>query len=395
MRVRFFNTYEPPSTFYRDLVPYLAAAGHTVEIVISRAVYRDGRDLDEAIGHLNGVKIVRTINFGMQPTGIIAKALIAVPYAIHAALKSVFGPEVDCNVFLTQPPLFSVWGYVLSIIWRQPYKVVVMDISPAGEIEYGILRRDGVLTKLLLWLSSLAMGGAEQVIVIGRCMAERVKGMGVQPEHIQFIPNWIDERLVYPVDHERNELRRKWGLEGKFVVLHAGNMGVAHYFDDILAVAERLTDRDDIALVFIGDGSRYHEVKTQVEDRQLTNVLFFPFQDVSLWAQCFGVGDLHFVTYRENHTGLGVPSRSYAILAAARPILYQGSQEGEIARMILDEDIGVVVSCGDVEGLEQGILKYFNQPDLCQVQGHTAFALVQGPYSRLKALERYANLIIN
>lgn len=393
MRIRFFNTYEPVTTLYRDLTPFLVSAGHQVDVVMSKAVYRSGRDLDEALGYLKGVLVFKTINLGMHPNRKITKALVMVLYIIHAALYSLLGPKVDCNVFLTHPPLFPLWGYILSRIRHQPYYCVVMDIYPQQLVEHGLMRRDALLTKVLSWLSGLALRRANGVVVIGRCMMDRVRAIGVQPERVHLILNWIDERIVYPVDREHNRLRKKWGLEGKFVVLYVGNMGLSHYFGDILEVAEQLNNQENITFVFIGSGSRYQEVKAQVENRQLTNVSLLPFQGISLWAQSFSVGDLHLVVLREECTGLIVPSKAYGILAAGRPMIYQGSQDGEIARMILEQGIGAVVPCGDAEGLKQSILRYVNQPDLCKIQGRKARELVKGPYGRTRAIEQYAALL--
>jgi glycosyltransferase involved in cell wall biosynthesis len=217
--------------------------------------------------------------------------------------------------------------------------------------------------------------------------------MGVPAERIHVVPNWMDERLVYPVEHDKNPFRKSQGWTDKFVVLYSGNMGFSHYFDDILSVADQLRDHEKIVLVFIGDGSRQSEVRAWARDRALTNVVLLPFQDISVLAQSLSAGDLHLVTLRESCTGLSVPSKSYGILAAGRPILYQGSQRGEIARMIVEEDVGTVVPCGDVERLRNAILKYASQTDLCQTQGRKARALAEGAYGRRRALERYAEAL--
>ena len=104
-------------------------------------------------------------------------------------------------------------------------------------------------------------------------------------------------------------------------------------------------------------------------------------------------GDLHLVTLTEACTGLAVPSKSYGIFAAGRPILYQGSPDGEIARVILEEGVGTVVPLGAVEALQQCILTYMSQPTLSQRQGQKARALVEGRYSRVSALERYTKVL--
>jgi glycosyltransferase involved in cell wall biosynthesis len=224
-------------------------------------------------------------------------------------------------------------------------------------------------------------------------MIERLRSMGVATEKLHLIPNWMDERVVHPVDPTSNRLRKEWELEGKFVVLYSGNMGVSHYFDDILAVAEQLREYEDIVFVFIGDGARRDEIKGGIEERQLRNVLLQPFQDIDLLAHSLSVGDLHLVTLREAFTGLVVPSKSYGILAAGRPILYQGRRDGEIARMILEEDVGTVVSCGDVDSLRKTIVKYANSPGWRREQGERARELAEGKYSRTQSVRKYVEIV--
>jgi glycosyltransferase involved in cell wall biosynthesis len=394
MRYRFFNTYEPVTTLYRDVVPALVSRGHEVDIVLSRAVYRPGReDLERVVGHLDGVRMLKTASLGVSPTSGSRKALLTAIYVVQSAIYSLFGPPVDLNIFLTQPPLFTLWGWVLSAVRGQPYCSIVMDVYPQQMIAYGLLKEDSLLARLLSWLSVTALRKADDVIVIGRCMARQLNLMGVPSERISFIPNWMDEDLVLPIEPADNPLRAEWGLEGKFVVLYAGNMGLAHYFDDVLAVAHDLKTWEDLAFVFVGGGARYEEVEAEVEAKGLTNVLLLPFQAMDKWTEVLGVGDLHLVVFRDKHTGFGVPSKTYASLAAGRPVLYQGSDWSEIARMIQEQDVGAVLPCGDTAGLRESIIRYLNEPELLRRQGRRARQLAEGVYSRAESIRRYVELL--
>ena len=350
MKIRFFSAFETSMvTFYSDLVPYLAKAGHEVEVVISKSAIRSGRDLESELKSITGAKVKRTIDFGWRPNNIFNKAILMLAYFIHMSIYSLFGSRTDCNILLTTPPFLPLWGYVLLRIRRQPYYVVMMDVFPQLMIEYGIMGQTSPMTKLLDWLATLAWRTAEGVIVIGRCMAEHIEAKGVPARRIHIISNWMNEQIVYPIEHTNNCFRHQHGLSDKFVVLYSGNMGFPHYFDDILTAAEQLKDDKHIVFVFIGGGTRCHEIQEAIKNRQLTNVTLLPFQDVEMLPYSLSAGDLHLVTMRDSCTGLAVPSKSYGIFAAGRPILYQGREDGEIARIILEEQVGTVVRCGNVE----------------------------------------------
>ena len=394
MKLRFFSAYElAMATFYSDLLPHLAAAGHWVEVVISRAEYRAGRRLEDVACHGNHIRVYRTASFGLKPTNTLKSALVMAIYLVHVVLYTLFGARADRNVFLTTPPLLPLWGYVLSRLRGQPYTCIVMDVYPELFVAYGRLRHDARLTRLFARLSSFALRHADSVIVIGRCMAERIQAKGVAAERLHVIPNWMNEQLVTPVPHEDNPFRQEHGLTGKFVVLYSGNMGQYHNFNDILTAAQMLRNHANIAFVFIGDGARQAAIETWVQKHRLANVLLLPYQDVKQLSYSLSAGDLHLVTLMAACTGFAVPSKSYGILAAGRPILYQGHPNGEIARLIREEGIGSVVAIDDPEGLRQCILRYADDPSLIQEQGQKARRLLEGPYSRAAALARYTAVL--
>jgi glycosyltransferase involved in cell wall biosynthesis len=132
---------------------------------------------------------------------------------------------------------------------------------------------------------------------------------------------------------------------------------VSHFFEDILAVAGELEPCRDVQFVFVGGGMRFMEVERFVKEKNLSNVLLVPYRDRSVLAQSLSVGDVHYVSLRPGFEGLVVPSKAYGIMAAGRPMIYQGSANGEIARMVAREGIGHVVPPGDREGLRNAILE--------------------------------------
>lgn len=390
MRIRFFNAYDTAAPFFRNLIPYLVSKGnHKVEVVLSKAKYRVGDDFDRAVSQLEGVKIVEAINLGLHPSSILSKLMVLLAYLVHAAVYSLFGSSVDHNVFLTQPPLFSLWGYVLSKVRGQPYYCILMDIYPNLAVELGMMRRNAIWTKFLSWLSAFTLRKADGVVVIGRCMVDRVKSMGVPEQKIYFIPNWADEQKIYPVAHAENHFRNNQWWRDKFVVLYAGNIGIPQYFDDILTVAKAMSNNNpDIVFVFIGGGSRYREIENK--SRAMDNFVLIPFQhEVYSLAEILSAGDLHIVPLKEQITGLAVPSKTYSSLAAGRPIIYQGSERGEIALMVNEQGIGEVIRCGDVERLKKSILLYASSPKLCRIYGSKARLLAESTYSRERCLGLY------
>jgi glycosyltransferase involved in cell wall biosynthesis len=242
-------------------------------------------------------------------------------------------------------------------------------------------------------LAGLALKSADAVVVLGEDMKEIAIGQGASPDHVHVIRNWADPDRIFPVPPEKNRLRREWGLEGKFVVAYSGNFGVSHDFDDLLSVAEELASDDRFRFLFIGQGIRRPQAERFVSSRKLRNVILRPYQEASILPESLSAGDVHFISLREGFEGLVVPSKAYGVMAAGRPVIYQGSESGEIARMVSKERIGFVVSPGDRERLKRRILEMRADAGLRKRMGETARRALVERYSASIGLDLYRKLL--
>lgn len=393
-RIRFLSTYETATSFYRDVLPDLAASGADVEVVFSGAEYRQGRTpLKDALRD-SGVRVTYV------PTGLaradsrVRKVWAMVSFVGGVSLRTLLGRRADTNVFFSTPPFFAVWGAVLRLMRRQNYVCVIMDMYPHVLVEFGSLDQDSPVAHALGRLMRFAWRRAHRVVVIGRCMRNMMVAEGVAPERIDIVQNWAHTAMGEAVSHEDNPLRREWGLESKFVVLYSGNMGVSHSFDEIIAVMKALCGREDIAFVFVGDGSRRRELEEAKQRLSLENLQLRPFQPAERLTESLSVADVHFISLRAGFDGLVVPSKAYGCMATKRPLLYLGRAEGEIARAISDHEMGRVVEPGDSYGLQRAIVEYADDPQRVRREGENALTAHQDAFSSDQALQRYRALLM-
>jgi glycosyltransferase involved in cell wall biosynthesis len=391
LRIRFFNTYEPVTSIYRDLLPKLVESGFVVEVILSGREYRPGRGKIEDVISSPSIHFRRIPIIGGRRVSPISKVLAAISYMIGASAISLFGRGVDINIFLTQPPMFSVLGPVLRLFRRQEYACQLMDIYPDFAVEMGLLRHGSLTAKWFRRLSRAIWRGAVGVIVIGRCMEDIVLRAGVSRVHV--VPNWANEDRIVPVVPEQNELRIEHELENKFVVLYSGNMGRAHSFSSLLEAARQLRSIGGLKFVFIGQGVRRKEVEQAKETNGLKNILILDSQPDEMLRYSQSLGDVHFISLRNEFTGLVVPSKTYSAMAAGRPIIYQGSANGEIARMICDNHIGKVVGIDCALDLVQAIMKYFDNRQLMIEDGRRARQLAEGAAGSGVAVDSYVGIL--
>ncbi|MEI7504803.1 MAG: glycosyltransferase family 4 protein, partial [Paludibacter sp.] len=338
------------------------------------------------------IKIINLPSAGVLPNGRIQKIWLMCTYIFFAAIKSLVAPSVDINIFLSQPPLFALWGWFLKNLRGQHFMMLLMDIYPHIAVNYGVLRENGKSVRVLTKLAELTWRQADELIVIGRCMKDVLISANVPTHKINFIPNWVNEQEIFPVSHKNNLLRHELNLDNKFVVLYSGNMGVSHEFSTILQAAELLINENNIIFVFIGTGSKRPYLELKKKQKNLHNLILLPMQPQKRLSESLSLGDVHLVTLREGFEGLAVPSKAYGAIAVERPIIYIGHSDGEIARMINEEQVGVVISPGDGERLANAVLSYVRDNVEYTKQSKNAYELFKRSYTRENALNSYSKL---
>jgi glycosyltransferase involved in cell wall biosynthesis len=91
--------------------------------------------------------------------------------------------------------------------------------------------------------------------------------------------------------------------------------------------------------------------------------------------------------------GLIVPSKFYGVAAAGRPAVFVGDPEGEIARIIREEDCGYVALCGRADLLVECIERAYADRTEVQSMGRRARSAFERRFSRDRAMASWKSLL--
>ena len=399
MKVRIIHQYFHPdlsstSQVISQVAFYLAGKGDEVSVLCSRNRYDGSQEaMLKARETVMGVDIRRCWGPSLPRRVPVGRVLNMFSFCASAAVRALSAPRADVVMFMTDPPLFSVLGSLLKRLRGERFVYVLMDVYPQVAVKAGMIREQSPVERVLRGIARTALKEADAVIVLGEDMKKEAIRSGASPEKVTVIRNWADPEVVFPVPREENRFRRELGLDGRFVVAYSGNLGVSHDFRDLMAVAEELAPRDDIRFIFVGDGVRLGEVKELAASRRLPNIIFRPYQGFFALAESISAGDVHFVSLRSGFEGLVVPSKVYGIMAAGRPVIYQGEGSGEVARMVEREGIGFVIHPGDRAGLRDRILLLYRDRAARERMGEAARRVLLEKYSAASGLARYRRVL--
>ena len=392
----FYPTDSSGGRLLTALAEDLVAKGVDVSVLTSLGRYRGARQVRRRDDH-EGVRIERLPSGPFsrdRPIGRLANELLLTLWIFLAVLLR---PRLDQILVTSSPPFLAPAAALAAAIRRADLVYVVMDVFPEMAAATGLLRRESLPYRLWDALSRFAYRRSSRITVLGRCMKEVVGGkLGTSTAPV-VLPNWADGDEIHPLepDTENRFFRKYPELRGKFIVQYSGNFGRFHDFETILQAAKRLERRENIRFVLIGHGAKQAMLEREIAVRGLDNVVLLPFQPQQDLLHSLAAQDVALVTLESGTEGLCVPSKFYPILAAGKPVIAVMDPQGEVARVVAEERIGLVISQGDVDGLVSGIERLMGSPEEVQEMGNRARTVQQRNYDRTIAVERYHDLLLD
>ena len=321
--------------------------------------------------------IVRAAGSTLDPTQFVGRATNYVTYFASAMLKGVRTRTPDVVVALTDPPIIGLAALAAARRAQVPFVFLCEDVFP----EVATLLEDfhsATVNDALTQVNRFLVRKATRIVALGDTMKRRlVDGKGADPSKVAVIHNWADCSAVAPGPRD-NPFARRHGLVDKFVVLHAGNIGLSQDLEIVLHAADQLRDRSDIVFIFVGEGAKKKDLQVLAEHRDLRNVTFLPFQPRDAMDQSYATADVALISLKHGLSGVIVPSKVYNVLASGRPCIAAVEDDCEVADIVRGHDCGHVVAPGDAAALCARIL------ELAQDRGKAARL---GARARQAALE--------
>jgi glycosyltransferase involved in cell wall biosynthesis len=397
-----------------DLASFLVRNGDDVTAIASRSIYgQTGGALAEYESR-DGIEIHRVGSSVFGKGGILSRAFDFVSFNVACLAKALALPRHDVVVCLTTPPFIALIGVLLRWMKGSRFVFWTMDLYPDVPIAAGVLKPGSLAHRTFDALDRFCLRRADLVVVLGRCMRERVLSKGVDPARVVLITPWSDpvevpntparrfepgvEALVAarrsasglaPVAVGPNPFRTEWEIGDRFVIQYSGNCGIGHDVASVCDAMLALRDDDSVRWVFVGGGVTRPIVEEHIARHSIKNVIMRPYQPRSRLGELIALGDVHLVLVADGFSGLLLPSKFYGVMAAARPAIYVGPPDSEVARVIREVDCGYVVQNRDGAALVAAIRELQRNPVAALTMGLRGREALEREYSMQRSCERW------
>ena len=295
-------------------------------------------------------------------------------------------------VFST-PPIQGAMAALVKKFNKMPLVYNLQDIFPDSLVNNGLAKKGGLLWKIGRVIEDFTYRNADKIIVISEDFKKNIMAKGVPEEKIEVIYNWVDQNAVVDIPREENKLFDKYNLDrSKFYITYNGNIGLSQNMDMLLEVAKALEANDDIHFVLVGNGAYLDEVKHIVEERHIGNVHLLPFQPYEDISHVFSLGDVSLVISKPGTGAASVPSKTWSIMSASRPVL-ANFDENELKDIVEKNKCGIFTKAGDKVAFTDAILSLYQNLELCKEYGNNGRQFVMDNLTREIGTQKYVDVI--
>ncbi len=236
----------------------------------------------------------------------------------------------------------------------------LQDVFPDSLVHTGLTKKGSIIWKIGAKIEQITYKYADRIVVISEDFKKNIMAKGVPEEKITVIRNWVDEQAVVSVPREENSLYDEYGLDrSKFYVCYSGNIGHTQNMDMLLDVAKNLKEYPEIGFILLGEGAAKTHIENRINSENIDNTSVLPFQPYEKISEVFSLGDCGLLISKAGVGNNSVPSKTWSIMSAERPVLASFDKGYEVDRVITESECGICVQADDPEALKNAIVNLF------------------------------------
>jgi colanic acid biosynthesis glycosyl transferase WcaI len=381
----------PTGVVMTRIVEELAALGHTVHVVTALPWYRSHRIEPEWDGRLVRSErtpwgsVTRVHPFpGRDKSNLVRRAFGFGAFSLLAGLCCLrtggWFRRSGAVIAMSPPLTLGLTGWVASRVRRCPMVFNIQDVFPDAAVETGAISNRTIIAAAS-WLERVSYRAADAVTVLSDDLRDNVvakltagRGGGATGDRgarVHVVPNFVDTEAIVPADRA-TPYRAELGLGDGPVVLYAGNVGFSQSLDLVLAAARALPE-----VTFLINGNGVARPSLEAAAADIANVRFADYLEPSRLSELLATGDVHVVPLRRGLGRVSVPSKTYSIMAAGRPVVASIDPGTAVPRILADSGGGVAVVPDDAGAFTDAIRSLVADPGRARQLGVLGRAWVE------------------
>lgn len=389
----------PTGEVITRIVDEFIAAGRQIHVVTALPWYRTHAIEEGWTGRLirrektSWGSIIRVHPFpGKSKKNLLRRAVGFAGFSAIAGACTLFAGGIHrrpAAIISMSPPLtLGLTGWLAARLRFTTAIFNIQDVFPDAAIETGAITNSRIITAAK-WLERISYERSDAVVVLSDDLRDNVvaKVSARHSSKVKVIPNFVDADRIVPMDR-MTSYRSELNIGDEIVVMYAGNVGYSQSLTMLLHAAQQMPE---VTFVINGDGAARAELESQAAG--LLNVRFAGYQPRDRVGEVLASGDIHVVPLRTGLGAVSVPSKTYSILAAARPVVAAIDAGTEVTRILEHSGAGISVAPDNEELFTSALQSMVRNIDSARAQGISGREWVETHVSPAAVAQSYLSLI--
>jgi glycosyltransferase involved in cell wall biosynthesis len=308
---------------------------------------------------------VRTMPLKNVSNYIKGLANLLLPYQYEAAINKFFpGKRFDLIISPTPPITLVDLAARIKRRHQAQFYLILRDIFPQNAVDLGFMKKGGIfyryfrgkekkLYKEADFIGCMSHGNVNYILKHNQFVADK---------KLHVLPNYQIKNEDYPFQNK--EIKEKYGLKGKFVIVFGGNMGKPQQLENVLALAKVCEKYEDVVFLLLGAGLQKNKIQALIHKGKQRNIDLrdtIPKQD---YQQLISACEIGLISLHQAFTIPNIPSKALDYFNLGIPVLASLDAATDFGKMLEEAQAGLWSYAGDIGAFFDNFEKLYHDPDL-------------------------------
>ncbi len=327
-----------------------------------------------AIKNEMGINVLRVKTMPIKNVSNFLKGIsnLILPLQYNRALKKFYPLWKPDLVVIPTPPITLV-DLAVKIKNRHNSRLylILRDIFPQNAVDLGFIKKGGLLYKYFRKKEIKLYQNADYIGCMSQGNIDYVlRHNQVDPKKLHVLFNF--QKLYHGYGHDNSSLKKKYGIENKFVVVFGGNMGKPQQLENVLALAKHCQQYPDVVFLLLGEGLYVENLKKSLRKERIRNVKIIPTIPKQEYQDLLSVCQIGLISLHQNFTIPNIPSKALDYFNVGIPILASIDRATDFNKILDETGAGLWSYAGDIPSLVENFKKLHQNPDLRKQMGQKA-----------------------
>ncbi|MBV1923098.1 MAG: glycosyltransferase family 4 protein [Flavobacteriaceae bacterium] len=367
-----FPNIEKSNNLYTDLMEEFRDNDHEVYVVAPSS------DIEKTVlTEESGLNVLRVKSMPLLNVNIIKKGIanMLLPKVYLKAIKKHY-QHIDFDLIILPTPPITLYKVVNALKKKSktPVYLILRDIFPQNAVDLGMISKKGAIYKYFRRMEKKLYAISDSIGCMSQGNIDYVinHNKEIDSSKLHLLRNWQKKQEFNVID--KNEVKKKFALDGKFVIFFGGNIGKPQKVENIVALAESFKENEKVVFYIIGKGTEKDKLITLVKENHLNNVIIKDFLPRNEYIEMMQIADVGLVSLDENFTIPNMPSKALSYFNVNIPVVALLDENTDFGTWIEDEvKAGFWVSAKNPSLLKDKIELLIEDPEQCRIIGENGY----------------------